>query len=1219
MIHEKFMMTTRRFFRVAALFFMAGFSQAISFAQPAASEWQTIKVPGAWETNGPAAVKNYDGFAWYRTWLRPSDSFFGKHERNLFEESVTINIRDLADAHELYVNGRKIGAGGQFPPNFVRGFGAIHRHKVPVGTLRKGEWNEIAIRVFNQNGPGGFLGDAPFIMDYFMECVFEGPWQFRLGDNTNWVGGALTNRPAITAFDQFHESNRVLGEAVETVTGPHLSPAESLAKMQTADDLTVEELLSEPLVAQPVHLSFDERGRLWVSQYRQYPYPAGLKMLSRDKYYRAHYDKIPPAPPYHDRGRDVISIHEDTDGDGKFDKHKVFLDGLNMANAALRGRGGVWVMHTPYLLFYPDKNFDDVPDGPPVVHLQGFGFEDTHSVANGLVWGMDGWLYGAQGSTTSSRVTRPGIDLPDSPGVRFEGCMVWRYHPETHAYEIFAEGSGNTFGLEVDGQGRLFSGHNGGTTRGWHYVQGGYYLKQSFDPGKFGPLRNPYTFGELSMIKSDTTVQRFSHFAAVAEGTALPWKYTGMFFSLDPLHNAVIASERRVLGATFETSDIGTALASSDVAFRPVYIANAPDGSLYIADFYEYYIAHGQHYQNQIDRTTGRIYRLRGKDRPLEKVTNLENKTTDELIALLSHPNKWHRHTAVRLLGEHKDLAATAQLKRHVADDKGVAALCAFWALNQSGGLDSQTLLHAMQHSYPPLRMWAVRIAGDRWGSNPGLGLAAATAPLGKTTTTELSAAPATNSLPREIFNALLAQTKNETDAEVRSQIAASARRFSANQALPLAVSLFAHSEDLNDPFIPLLCWWVFEVNATSHRETILDLLRAPEIWDRPMIFQHILPRLMRRYALEGRRQDLLTCAQILKLAPSTRHAAQLLKGFEEAYRGRSMVGLPDELASAIDAAGQSPLIVRVRRGESAAIDEALQIVKDSKAKIEDRLLFARAFGETRHPEATPVLLAVADGSAPSELRKAALAALSGYDDETIGAKVAAFLPDLPAEIRTTAFALLASRAKWSLNLLRVVQSGKILPAAVPRDVIERLRSHQEKAVDDLASKLFPKESAPISSQYQTRIAEIEDILKRGTGNPYAGEGIFLERCSGCHKLFFKGGKVGPDLTKYQRDNLGTMLMSVINPSAEIREGFQYFLVETKDGRSLSGFLADRDNQVTVLRGLEGEDITVRQTEIKDIQPMGRSLMPDGLLDDLSEKQLRDLFAYLRISQPITR
>ena len=178
--------------------------------------------------------------------------------------------------------------------------------------------------------------------------------------------------------------------------------------MKPANDLAVDLIASEPHVAQPTHISFDERGRMWVAQYRQYPYPAGVKMISRDKYYRSRFDRVPPAPPQHDRGRDMITVHEDTDGDGTFDKHNVVLDGLNMANAALRGHGGIWVMHTPYLLFYPDANGDDVPDRDPEVRLAGFGLEDTHSVANGLVWGPDGWLYGAQGSTTTSRVVRPG-------------------------------------------------------------------------------------------------------------------------------------------------------------------------------------------------------------------------------------------------------------------------------------------------------------------------------------------------------------------------------------------------------------------------------------------------------------------------------------------------------------------------------------------------------------------------------------------------------------------------------------------------------------------------------------------------------------------------------------------------------------------------------------------------------------------------------------------
>lgn len=1169
--------------------------QGFAAGAPSASAgWQLLPVPGA---------TNFAGFGWYRAWVKVPDSYFTKHERNLFEESVGVHIRDLAEAHEIWVNGRKIGAGGAFPPAYRGARDATHRHKVPVGTLKPGQWNEITLRVYNPAGPGGFLGASPFIMDYFLECVFEGPWEFRLGGDYT-PGGAVANKPAAAAFDQFRESSRVLGRA-QQVHGPKLPPLDSASKMRPGKEYATDLLLSEPLVAQPTHFSFDERGRLWVAQYRQYPYPAGLTMLSRDKYYRAHYDKIPPAPPHHDPGADIISIHEDSDGDGIFDKHKTFLEGLNMANAVVRGRGGVWVMHTPHLLFYPDRNDDDIPDGPPEVRLSGFGLEDTHSVANGLVWGPDGWLYGAQGSTTSCRVTRPGLDPADAPGVYFEGCMVWRYHPETRAFEIFAEGGGNTFGLNLDPQGRLYSGHNGGGTRGWHFAQGGFYQMQGVDPGKFGPPRNPYAFGDLPMLRTTNNAVRFTHFGSVVAGTAMPPDSAGLLLTLDPLHNIVLSSEMRPLGATFETVDREPALRSEDETFRPLYIANAPDGSMFISDMCEFYIAHGQHYQNQIDPTSGRVYRLRGKNATLEKDLNLQGKTTGELIPLLSHPNKWHRDTATRLLGDRKDAAAADELRALVGRGEGLGALNALWALHQSVGLDDATALVGLGHPYPPVRMWTARLLGDEWGAHRNLGV-------GTHSRHSIAA------LPAHLFQALLHQAAVESNAEVLSQFASTARRLDASQALPLVAALLRHGEAVNDPFIPLLCWWVFEAHIPAANAEVLALFKSPPFWSEPMVFEHLLPRLARRYAADGKRADLLLCAELFQLAPSPNHSLQLMKGFAEAFRGRAMTGLPDELLAALAKSGQTPLALRVRQGEAAAIHEALKVLQNGNAALEDRLALARAFGETHEPAAIPALLSVAAGPAPDALRKAAITALSAYDDENISTTTLAMLPDLPGDLQVSAVSLLASRASWSARLLNAVESGRIRRATLPDEVAARLRASKDTHVAALAARLLPKPE-PVAVEFQQRIDEINRVLKAAPGNPYAGETAYEQRCAACHKLFFKGGGIGPDLTAYQRDNLGTMLLSIVNPGAEIREGFQLYTVETTDGRSLSGFFVDRDNQVTVLRGLDGENITLRSSEIADLQPAGRSLMPDGLLDGMGDQDLRDFFAYLRISQPITR
>lgn len=1167
-----------------------------NLASAAESDWQTVVVP----RSAPSTGTN-----WYRAWVKVPASYFARHERNLFEESVGVYVRGFDGAHEVWVNGRKIGTGGVFPPDY-RPAERFHRHKVPAGTLRNGAWNEIALRSYHPSA-GGFGGEAPFIMDYFLEGVLEGPWQFRPGDGYT-PGGALTNKPNVATFDQFRESSRVLGRA-EQVPGPKLSPTDSAAKMRPGKDFSVDLLLSEPLVAQPTHFSFDERGRLWVAQYRQYPYPAGLKMLSRDKYYRAHYDKVPPPPPNHDRGADIISIHEDTIGDGVFDRHKVFQDGLNMANAVVRGRGGVWVMHTPHLLFYPDRDGDDAPDGPPEVRLTGFGLEDTHSVANGLVWGPDGWLYGAQGSTTSCRVTRPGLDDTNAPGVYFEGCMVWRYHPETRAFEIFAEGGGNTFGLEFDAQGRLFSGHNGGGTRGFHYVQGGYFPMQHVEPGKFGPPRNPYAFGELAMMRTTNHAVRFTHFGAFAEGTAMPSHSAGLLFALDPLHNVVLTSERIPRGATFETADREPALRSEDETFRPLYIANAPDGSLFLSDMCEFYIAHGQHYQNQIDPNSGRIYRLRGRGAVLEKDTNLERKTTEQLVALLSHDNKWHRHTAVRLLGERQEPLAKAGLREIISRDAGLGALNALWALYQITRFagEEETIGKALKHPDAPVRLWTVRLLGDEFGRHRGLGVGAH----GRTRDGVLS---------KPLFNQLAAQAKVETDLEVLSQIASTARRLHAAQAMELVALVMQHEGVAQDPILPQLCWWVFEAHippAPGEGNEVIALLQRTELWNQPVMFDYILPRIARRHAVEGKRADLLLCAEFFRLAPAQRHASQLMKGFEEAFRGRPMNSLPDELLRAIAQSGQAPLVIRVKQGDASAIAEALKRIADSKAKSDERLQLVRAFGEVREARAIAPLLSIASNAAPASLRKAALVALSAYDDDNVGRAVGEFLPRLSGDVQTAAFTVLASRTTWSVRLLDLIQSGKVKRASVPEDVATRLRGHKEKKVSELAAQLLP-ERQPIAAAFQQQIGDLHRVLKAGPGNPYAGETAYMQRCAACHKLFFKGGDIGPDLTAYQRDNLGTMLLSIVNPSVEVREGYQYYTVETKDGRSLSGFFVDRDNQVTVLRGMDGENITLRSSDIAELQPMGRSLMPDGLLEGLSEQELRDLFAYLRISQPIT-
>jgi hypothetical protein len=234
-------------------------------------------------------------------------------------------------------------------------------------------------------------------------------------------------------------------------------PNETINRFNLADDLQIELVLAEPQIVQPIHISFDHKGRLWVVQYHQYPYPKGLKITDIDNHTRVKFDKSPLAPPEGAQGADKVSVFEDRDGDGKYEHSFDAITGLNIATSVALGRGNIWVLNPPYLLAYPDSTGDGRPTGDPEVHLEGFGLEDTHAVANSLQWGPDGWLYGVQGSTTTANVKSAKTEA-----VSFLGQAIWRYQPEDQVFELFAEGGGNNpFYLEFDSKGRIFSGSNG--------------------------------------------------------------------------------------------------------------------------------------------------------------------------------------------------------------------------------------------------------------------------------------------------------------------------------------------------------------------------------------------------------------------------------------------------------------------------------------------------------------------------------------------------------------------------------------------------------------------------------------------------------------------------------------------------------------------------------------------------------------------------------------
>ncbi len=997
---------------------------------------------------------------------------------------------------------------------------------------------------------------------------------------------------AVHADDKFSPE---MAEFVKRFTGhgalgdkaPMPSPAEALAACKVGDGLALDIVASEPMVRQPLNMHFDERGRLWVVQYLQYPFPAGLKILRYDEYLRAVFDKVPPPPPNHVKGADRITILESTKGDGVFDKAHDFLSDLNIARSVVTGRGGVWILNPPYLLFYPDKNRDDIPDGDPKVVLSGFGLEDTHSGANSLAWGPDGWLYGAHGSTCTA----------DIRGVKFLGQAIWRYSPETNQFEVFAEGGGNTYSLDFDREGRIFSGTNG-SPRGLHYPQGGAFVKNW---GKHGPLMNPYSFGWFEHMAHKGDTRRFSQSMAIYEGGAIP-SLEGRFIASMALTNRVLGTTLYRDTSTFRTEDGPPLFESSNNWFRPVDTKTGPDGSLYFADWSDSRLSHLDP-RDTWDKDSGRIWRVRaaGTETKMESF-DFAKMSGDELIARLSHPNKWHRQMALRILWDRRDATLIPKLRALVDAERGQLALEAFWAVNACGGFDETYALKTLKHSHPMVRYWTVRLLGDKWPAQvPGH---------------EKAVKYERTSWNFQACKALVDLARTETDVEVRTQLASTARRLLASDALPIIRELLLRSEDAPDKHQPLLLWWAIESKCGADRAAVLAMLDDKSLWAAPIFQQTIASRLGQRFAAERTDRGLEICARLLALAPDAESRLRLAEGMDAGFQGgdagKIQAGLRDEFAMLWKDAGPQTALVRlgVRLGDAAALDVAMERVRDAKTKAAERTGLIALLAERREEKAVPVFLDLLRVEKAEAMQLALANALQRFGGEEIARTFLELAPAMPAKTRATALTAMCSRANWARLLLAAVEAGGVKKEQLTSANLLAIQGLHDAACDALLAKHWSA-LRQSSAAKEARIAQVRKLLGSGKGDAEAGHAIFKTSCAVCHTLGKEGGKIGPDLTGYERDNLEFMLPAIVDPSLAIREEFTAFTVETKDGQTLMGFLDAQTPQSVTIRDLNSQKLVLSRADLKSLTASPMSLMPEGLLDALSEQQVRDLFGFL--------
>lgn len=956
------------------------------------------------------------------------------------------------------------------------------------------------------------------------------------------------------------------GRGVMRDDTPPTPPQEALKKFKLRSDVAMDLMASEPEVEQPLYGSWDSKGRFYVTQYRQYQFPAGLKIISYDQHLRAKFDKVPLPPPRGEKGADKITVFEDTDGDGFFDKHEDVITGLNIASAALHGMGRIWVLNPPYLLSYADADFDAKPDNDsPEVELSGFGLEDTHSVATNLQWGMDGWLYGANGSTTTGNVSSAS-----TKNVKWEGQCIWRFHPKKKTFEIYAEGGGNTFSLDIDSKGRIFSGTNG-ATRGMHYEQGSYGIKGW---GKHGPLTNPYAFGWFEHMRHEGDNKRFPQALAIYEGGLLGSAYEGRIIAPNALQNLVYVSQLLPDGSTFRTKDEENLMSTSDRWFRPVWAGVGPDGGFYMADWYDTRLSH----VSPVDdwhKTSGRIYRVRpASGAPKLKPFDLSKASGEELVGYLGHPNEWFRKQAVHEI-------AWRNLTELVPAIKALPmTMDTLWALDALGAVETPPL----DSKDPYLRRWAVKMIGEGHAGSA---------------------------------EALARLAREEKHPEVRAQILASAKRLPAKVALPLLWSGEAEDESGH---LPLLAWWALESKAEKERGAVFAYLKSDEAFLKtPLFREHLAEKLAKRYALAGGEDNLNSCAELLTLSTDEGLRGKFIAGIASAFEGAEMPKLPDALQKALNdyIAKQSggDLTLALRSGNAEALKKAVQLLEDKKASSTARIAIAKTLAELGRQEAVMPMVNILKASNPAGLKRGILQAAARFDDKRIPeALLLGYETQIAGDkaLREDALRVMAGRKEWAQILVNFVNEWKVPAKHFSVDIVRQLSLHKDADIDAAIEKHWKGLLATGPTPEKKKEAErIKAVIKTGLGDAAKGKLQFTARCAICHTLFGEGGKIGPDLTGYDRSNADFWLDNLFMPSMEIREGFGAYIVKTKGGQILSGLMDAQDASGIVIKDMAGNKTAVKQADIEKLEASPVSLMPEGLTAGMSEADLKDFFAYL--------